>query len=300
MKEGERLPFILISVVLWASTFPLISYGLDYFPPMVMAVLRYGIALFPLFFYLSRYTTISKMKDSLKNDMHLWVGIGITTVTLPQLLQNYAMLHVSASVTSIIQATSPVFSVAFGIVLLKELAGPKKIAGLAIALAGAIYLSAGGDFSGLDANMFWSMLILLSALVYASSGVMAKNGLERYGPLEILTYSTLAGTLLSIPFLILPGEAAWFSAPTLSLSPMLTLLYLATLPTCLAMILWFRVLAEMEYSKLALYVYLIPVVATAMSVMFFGDAVTLPMVVGGFVIISGVALAQTENVKRGR
>jgi len=288
-----HVPILLTSIVLWASTFPLISVGLEYFPPMVMALLRYGLALIPLFFFLLRDKSVREIWFLLKERWLLFIGVGLTTTTLPQFFQNYGMLHVSASETSIIQASNPVFGVLFGILLLKEQAKKEKMIGVTIALFGAIFLSTGGNLENIGSgDSFWAFLILLSAIVYAFSGVMVKRGLERTDALTITTLGIAMGTIFCIPFLLIPGELAWFSQPTLGPIPLSILIYLATLPTGLAMVLWFRTMANMELSRIAIYVYLIPVFATAISVLFFGEKITSIMVVAGVMIIAGVALAQ--------
>ncbi len=271
------------------------SVGLEYFPPMVMAFLRYGLSLIPLSIFVLRYHTFSELASILKDKWKLFVAVGLTAVTLPQLFQNHGMLMVSASAASILQATSPVFGVALGILLLRESATPNKIAGVSIALAGAVLLSMGdGAFSVGNGVFLGSFLIILSAFAYASSGFFMKIGLREHDPVTMTTLGIFVGTLFCIPFLFLPGEMAWFVAPTLGAAPLSIIIYLATLPTGLAMVLWFGALEKMELSRLMLFVYLIPVVATALSVAFFGEKVTPIMLASGALIISGVVLAQRK------
>jgi len=76
------------------------------------------------------------------------------------------------------------------------------------------------------------------------------------------------------------------------------ILALAIFPCFIATLIWFIVLKTLPVSKQVVYVYLIPIVAVAISIAFLDEELTPLAVVLGVVTVAGVGVAQYETNKK--
>src|SRR5205823_15133101 len=107
-----------------------------------------------------------------------------------------------------------------------------------------------------------------------------------YTPVEITTYTLILGTtplLFSAPgFLSNVG-----SAP---LPATLLLLYLGTVPIAVAYSTWAWVLARMDASRAASFLYLIPVIATLVGALTLREIPSPLALAGGALVLAGVVV----------
>jgi len=118
MKK-KNLLMVLIIVLLWGSSFALIKLGLDQTPPITLAFLRFAMAS-PLLLIYTYLKKPASFKKSLLQDWKMFFILGLTGVTLPQIFQNVGLQSTSASNSSIIVASNPVWMILFSKFLLGE------------------------------------------------------------------------------------------------------------------------------------------------------------------------------------
>ena len=75
---------------------------------------------------------------------------------------------------------------------------------------------------------------------------------------------------------------------------------LAVLATAFALILYFRLIARLGGQKASTVTFLIPVFAVAWGAVFLGETVTLPMALGGAIVLAGTALTLGLRLWRGK
>jgi len=198
-----------------------------------------------------------------KEDWLIYLSIGLFTIILPGILQNTGMMYTTASVSSIIQTSGPIFTIIFAIVILNESADKKKIVGSICALIGTIFLviSLDNNINLFDSSVYGNFLILLSGVSYAISSIITKKGLERKNPLQILGFSSLVG------FIVLSVISS-FERPldviiNLSIETWFAIFLLVIFPSFIALLFWYEAMINEEISRLVIYVYLMPVFAKA-------------------------------------
>lgn len=287
---------ILFAVFTWGLSFPLLKIALEAVPPITLAVLRGVIGTIPLIVFMILKWGWKGFSKPLKEDFWFFLSLGVVGITLPNIFQNYGMRMTSAHLSSIIQSSGPIFTIILAVLLLKEPLGINKILGSAIAIMGTILLVTGGGLDLTDSTLIGNFLVLMSAISYSISSIMSKRILERYEPLKVATLSMFLGTLILALFLVF--ESPTKDVPSISLEYWLIIIVLALLPGSLALLIWYKILKDTEVSQLILFIYLIPVFATAIAYFWPGEIISPYTIFFAFLIVCGVMIAQHDKMSK--
>jgi drug/metabolite transporter (DMT)-like permease len=282
---------------MWSFSFPLIKIVLDNgVPPVTLAAIR-AIVFIPILVFLL-IKQGKKIIPVSKEDWLIYLSIGLFTIILPGILQNTGMMYTTASLSSLIQTSGPIFTIIFAIIILNESADKKKIVGSICALIGTIFLviSLDNNINLFDSSVYGNFLILLSGISYAISSIITKKGLERKNPLQILGFSSLVG------FIVL-SLISLFERPldviiTLSIETWFAIFLLVIFPSFIALLFWYEAMINEEISRLVIFVYLMPVFAVVFSYILIGEIISIQTLLFAVLIISGVALAQKNTIKK--
>lgn len=279
---------LLLAVIMWASSFPLLKLALNYMPPITLAAVRYMIAGSILVLLIFAKFGMVKSLQELRGDWKTLVFLGLVGVALPNATLNIGLQFTAASVSSIIQACGPVFTVALAVIFLKERLGGAKIAGTILAIFGTMLLISQGGVDLDNSTFVGNLFVLLSAMFYSISGVVTKKALERHHPLTITGWNIAIGSLFLCLFSPIEfGQTIVFPPDMIAI-----LLILAVFPGCLAFLFYNYVLQKKDLSSISFFVYLIPVFSTIISMAMLGEVVTAETVLFASLVIAGVALAQ--------
>lgn len=281
---------------MWATSFPLIKVGLDYAPPVTFSAVRYLIAALFMTLVLTYRKGLAEMMKEYLEDWKTLTLLGLVGIALPNALLNIGLQFTTASLSSIIQASGPVWTVIVAVPLLKESLGVDKIAGMVIAMAATVLLVTEGGIDINNSTFLGNVLILGTAICYAFSGVITKVALRKHHPIETTGWSLITGSLI----LLALAPVDWGEGVALNSDFLIILVFLGLFPGALAFLLYNYVLVKSEVSTLSLFLYLIPVFATIISIVFLGENITLMTVILGSMIIFGVAVAQYRLITRWR
>lgn len=281
---------------MWATSFPLIKVGLDYAPPVTFSAVRYLIAALFMTLVLTYRKGLAEMMKEYLEDWKTLTLLGLVGIALPNALLNIGLQFTTASLSSIIQASGPVWTVIVAVPLLKESLGVDKIAGMVIAMAATVLLVTEGGIDINNSTFLGNVLILGTAICYAFSGVITKVALRKHHPIETTGWSLITGSLI----LLALAPIDWGEGVALNSDFLIILVFLGLFPGALAFLLYNYVLVKSEVSTLSLFLYLIPVFATIISIVFLGESITVMTVILGSMIIFGVAVAQYRLITRWR
>jgi len=286
MRYRIKLALILISMLIWGVSYPVVKILLNSgMQPITLATLR-NLIFIPLLFYIlagKRYARYSR------SDMILCVALAFFTVFLPNISQNIGMKYTSASISSVIQSTSPIFTVMLAFIFLREARTLNKIVGSLVGLIGTVFLTTGGSFD-FDATVFGNLLILISSISYAISGILIKVALSRIDPLDLLCFEIIFGFfMLLIPNMALEDLSAVIS---FSIDLWMYILFLSVFAGFLASIMYYMVLREEEISHLAIFSYLIPVFAIISSYIMLHETLGVKEIFFTMVILSGIVITE--------
>jgi drug/metabolite transporter (DMT)-like permease len=227
-----------------------------------------------------------------RRDLPLIALCGLSGMTAYQLLLNWGEVHVPAGTASLLVATAPVFGAGLAAAWLGERLAGRKIVGSVVALGGSAVIA----FAGGDVQYFTSAWVLLAAA--AVQGVYhfaTKPLLRKYSGLEVACYAIWAGTIFSLP---LAPEAVRGAAHA-PLGATMSVLFLALLPSVVGFVLWGYGVARYSVTVATAALYLVPVVAIAVSLVWLGEVPQPIELIGGAVSILGVVLIGARQTRSG-
>jgi len=165
------------------------------------------------------------------------------------------------------------------------------LSGLVLAITGTVLLAWDDLTAGTTAQPYLAGMFLLLAACCAWSfySVPGKAIFQRYGTLTITTTTLVIGT---IPMLAFASPATLDTLQAMTGRQWLELTYLAGCSTFIAMFTWTYANTRLPASTTGPFLYLIPVIAVFAGALILGETVSLSTVLGGLLILAGVAIAQ--------
>ena len=170
---------------------------------------------------------------------------------------------------------------------------PRKLLGLALGFAGAVLVVTrgrlGAEVLGLPATR-GDLMILASTVNWAVYTVLGHPTLKRLGSLVATTCAMIVGwAFLTVPFVY---ARAWGDFARLDGVGWLSVLFLGLCCSGLGYLWWYGALERIEASRVAALLYLEPLVTLLAAVVLLGETVTATTILGGLLLIGGVALVE--------
>ena len=227
---------------------------------------------------------------SLRTHWKLTFLVGVTNSAIPFACFTFALLSISTGLSSILNATVPLFGAVIAWLWLNDRPHGLRILGLLIGFMGVAMLawdkaSFKPDASGLTTG--WAVLACLTAcLCYGISASFTKRYLGGIPSLVLATGSQIGAALGLAPL-------AWWYWPTQTVSTKawLAVLALGVVCTGIAYVLYFRLIARAGPARALSVTFAVPVFAVLYGVVLLGEVVTPWMLVCGLVIVLGTALS---------
>jgi drug/metabolite transporter (DMT)-like permease len=298
--SGAAWALLLVLSVLWGATFFFWKVLVAYAPPFTVVFGRVGVAALVLLLVLVL------RGEGLPWTRAAWLRFFVMAAlnnAIPFALIAYGETAIASGLASILNATTPVFTVLVAHVLTEdEKLTPLKLLGVGLGFIGVVALVWPDLLPGvLSANLFGELACLLAAVTYAFAGVYGR----RFSGLSALTAATgqlVAATLLMLPF-VLWVDRPW-QLPMPPASFWLSLVTTAVLCTAAAYIVYFRLLAIAGATNLLLVTFLLPVSALLLGVLFLHETITpaaltgMALIGGGLAAIDGRLLPRpTRNIQ---
>jgi drug/metabolite transporter (DMT)-like permease len=212
--------------------------------------------------------------------------VGILNSALPFLCFSYAALSITAGLSSIFNAATPLFGALIAWVWLKDRLTLSRVVGLAIGFAGVLWL-AWDKASFKPGGSGWAVVACMAAtLCYGLAASFTKRHLTGVAPLAVAAGSQLSAAVVLAPLALLfwpsamPSPHAWGAAASLALAC-----------TGVAYLMFFRLIARIGPANAISVTFLIPVFAVLWGWLFLSEGLTGAMVAGCAVILVGTALA---------
>jgi drug/metabolite transporter (DMT)-like permease len=276
---------LIVLACIWGWSFLFIKVILEGAPPTFLAWGRIALGLAVLVAFLRR---AGEGPPQRRYWGHLLV-LGLTMSVLPFMLIAWGEQHIASALTAVVNACTPLFAAAFAAWLLGERLRPPQLAGLVVGFVGVAVVAGvgGGDLAG--SSLAGVLAVVLASAGYGFGFAYAHRFTEGLSALQLSLGQLAAGTLLLAP--VAGGDVA---AGRVDLQPLglLCLLLLGGLGTGYAYLLNYRTLQEHGATVASLVTYLVPIVGVAAGVLVLGEPFSLRLVLGGLVVVAGVALVQ--------
>ncbi|PJI97618.1 EamA domain-containing membrane protein RarD [Acidovorax sp. 69] len=276
--------FVLLAA-LWGASFLFMRLGAAEFGPLPMAGLRVTLAtlfLWPIMLRQGHWPALRKH----------WRPIllaGVLNSAIPFALFAWAVMHITTGMTSILNATVPLFGALVAWIWLGDRINRLRWLGLALGFVGVALLTLRAPVgSGLKTeHTAWAIAAcLVASSFYGVSASFARRHLTGIPPLATATGSQLGAALaLALPTLWLwptqmPGPSAWAA-----------IVAIAVFCTGIAYILYFRLIVHAGPSRALAVTFITPVFAVLYGALFLGETVTPWMIGCALVIVCGTMLS---------
>jgi drug/metabolite transporter (DMT)-like permease len=273
------VPLALATVyVVWGSTYLGIRFGLEGFPPFVLAALRFAAAGIAMYAWL-------RLRGAPAPTRKQWRNAAITGVLLLGFgngLVCFAEEYVASGVAAVAIAGEPLF-VALVLCAYREWPRRAEVVGLIIGFVGVVLLNSGSDLRGSP----WAALALLIATgAWAFGSIWSRRQDMPKGPMNVAAQMLCASVALAL-MAILSGERWPAHVPMQSV---LALAYLAIFGSIIAFSAYLFLLRAVRPALSASYAYVNPPVAVLIGVLVAGEHVGPLELAGMVVILLGVAL----------
>ena len=283
--KGWLADFLLLAAI-WGASFLFMRLAAAELGPLPTAALRVAIASL----FLLPILLVKGHWPALRQHWRPVLFAGILNSGIPFALYAFAVLHISTGLSSILNATVPLFGALVAWLWLSDKPGWSRSVGLAIGFGGVVFLAGGQASFKPNASGVapaWAVLACLAATTcYALAASFTKKHMPSMPPLVAATGSQIGATLaLALP-------ALWFRPDHMpSASAWGALLVVGVLCTGVAYVLYFRLIDRAGPAKALTVTFLIPVFAIAYGVLLLDEHVTSWMLICGGVILLGTALS---------
>ena len=268
--------------VLWGGSFFFNGLALKGFPPLTLVLLRVSLAALILLPLLRAY------RIDFPAGISGWTpffAMALFNNVLPFSLIVIGQTFITSSLASILNATTPLFTVIVMAVSGEEKLSPQRVAGVTIGLFGVIILR-GGLGLDLASQGIGIALCLAAALSYGVAALLARRHLAKSPPLATATFQLMASTVMMAVIasvvdrpwqLPLPGPATWLAVTGL-----------AVLSTALAYIVFFQILRRSGATNVMLVTLLVPLTAILLGALMLGESISATEILGACVIGSAL------------
>ncbi|UDM06325.1 DMT family transporter [Halomonas sp. NyZ770] len=281
MSTADALRLIMLSS-LWGLSFIFMRVAAPEFGSVPLVWIRMTIGallLVPLLLSLHYARLIWQHKGPL-------LLLGVVSHVLPFSLLALATTRLEAGFTSLLNATTPIFTALLGAAFFATPVKRQQYLGLTLALVGVYVLSAHRlDFS-LGGDGWFIVAVLGATFCYGVAGNYSKTRLGHL-PTRVLAAGSSA---MSALVLLIPGLLLWPSEPISTLA-WGNALALAVLSTAVAFLLYFGLLASAGATATSTVTFLVPVSALLWGYLLLEETLSLQVVLGMVITLMGTAVA---------
>jgi drug/metabolite transporter (DMT)-like permease len=265
---GREWAMLLALAVAWGGSFFFNGVAVRELPSLTLVWLRLACAAATLLIVLRL------LGQRLPLQPRAWIaflGTGLLNNVLPFVLIVWGQHHIASGLASILNATTPLFTVLVAHVLTPdEKLTPLKGAGVVVGFAGAAVMIGPDALGGLGGSVLAQLAGVAAAHLYAFAGIFGRR-FKRMGiaPLATAAGQVSASTILLLPVMLLverpwtlamPRAATWSAVAGIGL-----------ISTALGYVLYFRILAAAGATNLLLVTFLIPLSAILLGALVLGE-----------------------------
>ena len=292
---------VVIVNFMWATQVPVIRVIGDKLGPVTVAFIPMivsTIIFLPLLWIENKKRNVKIFRRW--KDIKYFIWPGLIGVFLMQYAYTLGSRLTLAANAGIITLTIPVIVAVFASLLLKEKLNVVRIFSFILAIGGVLLTSL-SDISGADFKqsqyLNGNLIFLFACCCCGFYNTYCKMLVDKkFTELQILVYSSLVGSIASIPLLIW-AEPFHYSAFIKSGSvALLGMIELSVIVYGVSMLLFFYVLKRMDVTQAILGNYLLPFFIAILGILLLNEKITWLMLLGGgIIIISTLMVTVYEN-----
>ena len=277
MKPADVCIAVLVAVI-WGLGFVASRIALNEFSPELMTTLRFVVAALPCLFV--RKPAVA---------WPLLIAISFSLFLGQFLAQAFAIAHgVPVGLSSVIVQSQALFTIGFAALLFGERPSRTQTIGIGIAAIGLLMIcgTVGYDFS------VGAFAIIMICPVSFAIGNLLLRPAQNVRMFDLFAWLCLVAAVpLSVLTLVTNGpQPAWHALSHMSLSGLVSMLYIGGISTSIAYWLWGRLLRDYPVAQVVPFALLVPFVGSAASSIVFGETFGPLRLAGMVTVVGGIAV----------
>lgn len=286
MKVNPAVFYLVAAAIIWGATVPIMKITLQEIPLFSLIVLRMTTASLFLFPFVIRHLKIKK------EDFKLLFLAAFFGTNLNLAFFFYGLQYSQAINGSVILATTPILTLIFAHIYLKEKLSVKLVAGALLAFAGIITIIGIPVFEAKLEAVIGNLALLTSALAWVGHEIFSKKALKKYPPLVIAFATTAIGAAVFAPLALweLSANPLWYNS--LSTQGILGLLFGMFFSSAIAYTVWQIGLSKTTATQASFVFYLLPVCGIIFSIILLHESFTPLLLLGTALVLGGIILSE--------
>ncbi|WP_440055355.1 EamA family transporter [Pseudoalteromonas sp. T1lg65] len=280
MKFQHALIAIFVTLI-WGSAFAVIEIGMQGFPPIFNASLRFLTASIPLVFFIKR------------PQVSPWFLLlfGMNYVLMFSLMYVGMKWGMPSGLTSLVLQTAVLFALILSAFALQEFPNKLQILGVLIGLSGIALISTDRDsFTSITAFL----LVLGAAFFYGASSIIMKRA-GNVDMLALLIWGCLIPPLPLFALSLMLESGQWQALTNMSFMGGFSIYYTSLLGTVLAFALWGWLLKRYPANMVVPFNLLVPVFGILTSYILLDEQVTQTAAIACVIVFSGLLIVSFHN-----
>lgn len=279
---------LVFLAAIWGGSFIFLRVAVPELGPIFTAMLHTSLAGVALFVFASMAGVTMNWRRNTK----AFAIVGLFATALPFSCFSFASLYLPATYSALLNSTAPLFGALFSVLWLAERLTLRKLAGLALGMAGVAVLVGAGALA-LDAKtLLAAAACLFAAACYAiSSIIVKKTGRPELGvsggvhPIAMAAGSMAWGALIMAPTIPFTLPAVVPSAMALSCITALSLL-----SSGIAQAIFIPLIVRIGPTRAMSVSFLIPLFSMLWGLVFLHEAVQVSTLIGGATVLAAMGL----------
>lgn len=289
-----------------ASTFAIVLWGMSYIwtdklialgiPIFYFVFVRIFLAGIVLFLFNTAYARIKRIQ---KQDLPKFLLLALFEPFIYFICETYGLKETgSPTLSAMVIATIPLFSIGAGILFFKEKINAVNIMGIFLSLVGIVMVvMAKGE---LGEHFIWGIILLMIAVIAEVGHASITKSLSgNYSSQIIVMYQFLIGSVYLLPLFIWKGLDGFSIETHLTPDVWYPIICLAVLCSSLAFSLWVSTIKNLGVAKSSIFSALIPVAAALIAWLMGHEILDSRQWTGIIISTFGVILSQ-YTVRKGK
>jgi O-acetylserine/cysteine efflux transporter len=265
----------------WGLGLTLGKVGLDEFPPLLLMSFRFAMTAVALVWFV-RIPRGALLK---------LCGIAVLGCTIQYGMTYTGLVHLDVATAALVIHLEVPFGVLSAWLILKERVGWRRLIGIAIAFCGLIVIYGAPN---VQANPIPALMVATGACTWAVGQVLVKRlGDLGGGFVTVAWLAMFAAPQLLVASLIFEGNQ-WQAVTNATWVGWSTIVYMGLIMTAGGYGLWYHLLGIYRVNQVMPFLLLIPIATAISGIVLLGEIPSLITILGGAVIMAGVAVILVE------
>ena len=266
----------LMVPLVWGMGFVFAKGAINHFPPILLMAFRFALTAMVLVWF------VPVPYGNLKNIFN----IAIVAAAIQYSLTFTGLAGLEAGLASLVVQLEVPFLVLLGALVLKENPGLQKWVGIIISFLGVGLMTQQDSLNGSLGSV---CLVVAGCFVWACGQVMIRK-LKDIGGLQVTAWVAVFATpqLFIMSAIFESGQMT--AIQNANDMVWLTVIYLGLVMTCLGYYLWNTLIRRHDVGTVAPFLLLLPLFSLIGGMLFLGEEPTADKLLGGVVILLGVAI----------